>query len=154
MLSPSRDSALTDGYCCPRCLSSNHQFVLQQGRSLHQCKACRHQTSLSAGTILDSTKLPLQTWFLAIYLISRTKTVLSALALKRHLGINHCTAWLIHQKPMHAMAREAAAEPLHGDVLIDDSYLGRRAAWPLQPRLSQQGTVRGGGVAERGRVSA
>jgi len=55
---------------------------------------------------------------------------------------------------MHAMAREAAAEPLHGDVLIDDSYLGRRAAWPLQPRLSQQSTVRGGGVAERGRVSA
>jgi hypothetical protein len=59
---------------------------------------------LTAGTVLDSTKLPLRTWFLAIYLISQDKTGLSSLALMRHLGTSYRTAWLVHHKLMAAMA--------------------------------------------------
>jgi hypothetical protein len=68
-----------------------------------QCNACRHQTSLIAGTVFQGTKLPLTVWFLAIYLISQAKTGLSALALKRYLGVSYPTAWLIHHKLMRAM---------------------------------------------------
>ncbi len=53
---------------------------------------------------MQGTRLPLTTWFLAIYLISQAKTGLSALALKRHLGVSYPTAWLIHHKLMQAMA--------------------------------------------------
>ena len=59
-----------------------------------QCNACRHQTSLIAGTVLQGTKLALTVWFLAIYLVSQAKTGLSALALKRQLGVSYPTAWL------------------------------------------------------------
>ena len=113
-----------EGFRCPRCSDTGHYRVHQQGRSLFQCRACRHQTSLTAGTVMDSTKLPLRTWFLAIYLISQAKTGLSSLSLKRSLGVNYRTAWLVHHKLMAAMAQADAAQPLRGDVQIDDAYLG------------------------------
>ena len=53
---------------------------------------------------MEHTKLPLTTWFLAIYLISQAKTSLSSLALKRQLGVSHPTAWLLHHKINRAMA--------------------------------------------------
>ena len=112
------------GFRCPRCGEGAHCLTRHEGRQLFQCHACRRQTSLTAGTMMDSSKLPLRTWFLAMYLISQAKTGLSALALKRDLGVNYRTAWLVHQKIMGAMARSDAALSLSGDVQVDDAYLG------------------------------
>jgi len=61
-------------------------------KKLFQCNACRHQTSLIAETVFQSAKLPLTTLFLAIYLISQAKTGLSALSLKRQLGVSQAQA--------------------------------------------------------------
>jgi transposase-like protein len=113
-----------EGFRCPRCASSEHYVVGHGARHLFQCRGCRHQTSLTAGTLMDSTKLPLTTWFLAIYLISQDKTGLSALALKRHLGTTYRTAWLIHQKLMKTMAMRDSEQPLSGLIQLDDAYLG------------------------------
>lgn len=113
-----------DGFRCPRCDSAKHCRVVHGVRRLFQCQACRHQTSLTAGTVMDSTKLPLRIWFLAIFLISQDKTGLSSLALKRHLGVSYRTAWLVHQKVMATMAKQDALQPLDGNVQLDDAYLG------------------------------
>jgi hypothetical protein len=91
---------------------------------LFQCQACRHQTSLIAGTVMQGTKLTLTVWFLAIYLISQAKTGLSALALMRQLGVSYPTAWLIHHKLMQAMAEREERYVLEGQVQVDDAYLG------------------------------
>lgn len=80
---------------------------------MFQCQACRHQTSPIAGTVMQGTKLPLMTWFL-IYLISQAKPGLSALALKRHLGVSYPAAWLIHHKLMQVMAERAVRSVLDG----------------------------------------
>lgn len=112
------------GFRCPRCASAEHYVVGHGARKLFQCRGCRHQTSLTAGTLMDSTKLPLRTWFLAIYLISQDKTGLSALALKRHLGTSYRTAWLIHHKLMKTMTVRDSEQPLSGLVQVDDAYLG------------------------------
>ena len=74
-------------------------------RKRYQCKNCRHQTTLTAGTIFEAAKLALTVWFQAIYLISQAKTGLSALALKRQLGVSYPTAWMIHHKLIHTMQR-------------------------------------------------
>lgn len=112
------------GFHCPKCDRTEH-CVLQGGaRRVFQCHACRHQTSLIAGTVFHGTKLPLTIWFLAIYLISQAKTGLSALALKRHLGVSYPTAWLIHHKLMQAMAEREDRYVLEGQVQVDDAYLG------------------------------
>ncbi len=78
-----------DGFRCPRCLTAAHYVVGHGARKLLQCQDCRHQTSLTAGTLMDSTKLPLRTWSLAMFLISQDKTGLSSLALKRQLGTSY-----------------------------------------------------------------
>ena len=113
-----------NGFCCPRCGQAAH-YVLRDGvRKVFQCNACRHQASLIAGTMFQGTKLPLTTWFLAIYLISQAKTGLSALALKRQLGVSYPTAWLIHHKLMQVMADREARYLLEGKIQVDDAYLG------------------------------
>lgn len=112
-----------NGFRCPRRGESAHCRTGPSGR-LYQCNACHHQASLIAGTLFASTKLPLTTWFLAIYLISQSKTGLSSLALKRQLGVSYPTAWLVHHKIMDAMAQRDGTQRLQGSVQLDDAYLG------------------------------
>jgi hypothetical protein len=77
---------------------------------------------------MEHTKLPLTTWFLAIYLISHAKTGLSSLTLKRQLGVSYPTAWLMHQKINQAMAQRDSTHRLNGSVQLDDAYLGGERA--------------------------
>ena len=117
-----------NGFVCPRCAGSAHCVLFSLGRPLFQCHACHRQTSLTAGTLFGSTKLPLTKWFLAIYFISQSKTGMSALGLKRHIGVSYPTAWLMHHKIMTAMAAREAKHRLSGTVQIDDAYLGGERA--------------------------
>lgn len=112
------------GFCCPRCGALAHCVLRGGSHKVFQCNACRHQTSLIAGTVFQGTKLGLSVWFLAIYLISQAKTGLSALALKRQLGVSYPSAWLMHHKLMQAMAEREAHYVLAGQVQVDDAYLG------------------------------
>lgn len=116
------------GWRCPSCGCERHYRLRRGAHGLLQCRACRHQASLTAGTLLDNTKLPLTTWFLALYLISQAKTGLSSLALKRQLGVSYPTAWLMHQKILAAMGRRDAQHRLDGTVQLDDAYLGGERA--------------------------
>ena len=89
-----------------------------------QCAACRYQVSLTAGTILHNTKTPLTVWFWAAYLTVTDKRGMSALLLQRQLGLRRYeTAWMLLHKLRRAMVN-AAREPLHGDVEIDDTWIG------------------------------
>lgn len=112
------------GFRCPRCQGAAYSRVQRRTHALFQCRACRHQTSLIAGTVMQGTKLPLTVWFLAIYLISQAKTGLSALALSRQLGVSYPTAWLMHHKLMQAMLEREQRYRLAGHVQLDDAYLG------------------------------
>jgi hypothetical protein len=113
-----------DGFRCPRCAVADHCVVGHGARKLFQCYGCRLQTSLTAGSLMEHTKLPLVTWFLAIYLISQAKTGLSSLALKRQLGVSYPTAWLLQQKISRAMGQQDSIHRLGGKVQLDDAYLG------------------------------
>jgi hypothetical protein len=90
----------------------------------YQCRAFGHQATLTAGTIMQATKLPLTTWFLASYLIGQAKTGISSLELSRHLGVNYDTAWLLHNKILRAMTEREEAYVLRGKIQLDDAYLG------------------------------
>ena len=80
------------GFVCPCCAHTGHSVFKVGSHKMFQCQDCRHQTSLIAGTLFQSTKLPLTVWFLAIYLICQAKTGLSSLALKRYLNVSYPTA--------------------------------------------------------------
>ena len=117
-----------EGFRCPRCGQAEHSVLHVGVHKTCQCRDCRLQTSLIAGTLFQSTHLPLTVWFLAIYLVGQAKTGLSALALKRQLGVSYPTAWLIQQKLMQAMAERDAQYRLDGQVQVDDAYLGGELA--------------------------
>ena len=89
-----------------------------------RCVACRYQVSLTAGTILHHTKMPLAVWFWAAYLMTTDKRGISALLLQRQLGLRRYeTAWMLLHKLRRAMVN-VAREPLHGEVEIDDTWVG------------------------------
>jgi len=113
-----------NGFACPRCGEAAYYVLRDGARNVFQCNACRHQASLIAGTVFQGTKLPLTIWFLAIYRISQAKTGLSALGLKRQLGVSYPTAWLMHHKLMQVMAEREERYVLEGTVQVDDAYLG------------------------------
>jgi transposase-like protein len=110
------------GFVCPEC--SSKSYCTLKSRALYQCNRCHHQTSLTSRTLFSGTKLPLTTWFLAIYLLTQSKTGLSALALKRQLGVSYNTAWSVKHKIMQAMKERDDQKPLSGFVQIDDVYWG------------------------------
>ncbi len=112
------------GFRCPACHGRRRSRFRREGRVYYQCRGCRHQTTLTSGTLFAHTKLPLTTWMLALYLLTSTKTNLSALELKRHLGVNYKAAWRIKHKVMQAMTEREAARRLDGFVQMDDAYLG------------------------------
>jgi transposase-like protein len=95
-----------------------------QHPAMVQCRACRHQASLTAGTIFHATKLPLTTWFLAMWLVVTAKNGISSVELGRRLGIKQTHAWSLKQKLMHVMAERDGAKRLDGRVEMDDAYLG------------------------------
>ena len=111
-----------NGFICPKCGGREHCVLAQ--RVLYQCNACRRQTSLTAGTIFDSTKLPLTTWFRAMYLITQTKQGISSIELGRRLGVTQTTAWKIKTKLAEVMRIAGEAERLDGRIEMDDAYLG------------------------------
>lgn len=70
------------------------------------------------------TKLPLAQWFLAMYLLAQSKNGISAMELRRHLGIRYPTAWLLKQKLMQTIRERDDDMPLSGAVQVDDAFWG------------------------------
>src|SRR5918997_5796386 len=112
-----------EGLTCAAC--GGRGFCELRTRKVFQCNRCKRQVSLTAGTVFQDTKLPLVTWFAAIYHLAQGKGGISSVELGRRLGVKQATAWLMKHKLRRAMtAREAARPKLEGRVEIDDAYLG------------------------------
>ena len=109
-----------DGYRCPRCGESKHYHI--EDRGLYQCVACKHQASLTAGTVMHKTRTPLVKWFWAIYLLSTDKRGHSALALSRKLDIGIKCAWTMQHKIRNAMGARDAEYQLAGLIQVDDAF--------------------------------
>ena len=112
-----------EGYRCPRC--GHDRYYFHRTRHLYECKACRYQASLTAGTIFHRTRTPLRKWFWMIFMIARPKSGISMLSLQRMLKIkNYKTVWMMGHKIRKAMADRDVHYKLAGLVEMDDSYFG------------------------------
>lgn len=113
-----------EGFECPDCGGKAHCVVKRGTRKLFQCDACRKQTSVRAGTIFASSKLPLRVWFKAMYHLTQSKQGISGLELSRRLGITYNAAWKLKHKLAQVMLERNAKKRLKGKVQMDDAYLG------------------------------
>lgn len=111
----------SQGFVCPAC--GGHTGWVTH-RKTHYCGLCQHQSSVTAGTILHKSHLPLRSWFLGMWLMCTQKTGLSAKGLERELGLgSYKTAWLMLQKLRQAMVR-IGQDTLTGTVEVDETYVG------------------------------
>ena len=111
-----------NGFVCPR--RDHTGYLRLRSRALYQCRGCLDEVSLTAGTVPGRTKLPLRTWFRAMYQLTQTKNVISSLELSRQLGVSYNSAWSVKHKLMQVMKERDDTRPLGGWVQLDDAYLG------------------------------
>jgi transposase-like protein len=111
-----------DGFRCPKCGHAEHFSI--KSRNLYQCKACNHQASVTAGTIMDKTRTPLTKWFTAIYLLAGDKRGASALGVGKAIGVSYFTAWTMCQKIRHAMGERDERYRMSGTVEMDEAFFG------------------------------
>lgn len=144
-----RTTRWPDGFVCPRCRHRASSFL--GTRRLEQCSRCRYQSSVTAGTVLHRTKVPLRTWFWAIFFLARHKQGISALQLQKDTGLgSYETAWLLLHKLRSGLAAGLGAS-LQGVVEADDTYVGGHEPGRRGGRQAGTKTIVAGAVERRSR---
>ena len=141
-----------DGFICPRCGCREYSEI--RSRHLYQCKSCRYQASLTAGTVFHKTHMPLQKWFWAVFLVAHDKGGCSAVRLSQQLNTRLETAWLMLHKIRAAMGQRESQYQLGGLVKLDDAFFGNREREGSSGRdgKSQRGSGRFGDRSRESRL--
>jgi transposase-like protein len=138
-----------DGVRCIRC--GSEKISRNYKRNQFECTPCGYHFSVTAGTIFHDSHLPLRKWFIATYLICESKKGISALQLKRVLGVAYKTAWYLCHRIREAV-KDADTTMLgldSGLVEVDESYVGGKVKWMHEKDKKRRGVVWG---ARRGKA--
>lgn len=115
-----------DGYVCPKC-GSIHKGIYHQkyNHRFMYCNNCKSEFSALKGTIFENTHLDLRMWLYAMNLVLVSRKGISALQLKRELGMgSYQSAWRMLQQIRKAMEKEEYKETFEAVVEIDETYVG------------------------------
>jgi transposase-like protein len=121
------------GPICPHCGVVNEATMVggkAARKGCYQCNACREQFSVTVGTVFESSKVPLNKWLLATYLMSSSKKGISAHQLHRTLGVTYKTAWFMAHRIREAM-NPSEPSPIGGAgkvVEVDETFIGGKEA--------------------------
>ena len=110
-----------DGFVCPAC-GNARAAALRSRAYTYECYGCGRQTSITAGTAMHRTRLPLTAWFWAAHLMSTHSNGMSARQLEDQLGLTYRTVWLLAQKLRRSMV-DPDREPLEGGVEVDQAEI-------------------------------
>ena len=114
-----------DGFCCPHC-GHGKGWELATKAYTWECAGCGKQTSVTAGTVMHGSKLPLTVWFWAVYLMATHAGGIAALQLQKQLALgSYKSAWLLCGKLRRAMVAPGRS-PLSGLVEIDETAIPHR----------------------------
>lgn len=114
-----------NGKFCPLCGNADEKKIgTLTGTNTHKCYACRKRFSIKVGTIFQDTKLPLRTWFAAIWMITNHPKGIASTTLATDLGITQKSAWFVLHRLRHAARTDSFNAPLSGEVEIDETFMG------------------------------
>jgi transposase-like protein len=124
-----------DGPVCPHCGNLDQEKIAKgEGKTtrpgLYYCAACNGQFTVTVGTVMERSKIPLSKWLFAMHLMGASKKGISALQLQRMLGVTYKTAWFLCHRIREAMAMPASG-PLGGSgkiVEADETWIGGKEA--------------------------
>lgn len=123
------DNRFGQGHTCTKC-EKESRWTRVTNEKAFACQWCGHHLYPMAGTIFQSSSTPLQMWFYAIFLFSKTRNGVSAKEIQRQLGVTYKTAWRIGHKIREYMASVDGENMLGGEgkiVEADELYLGGKA---------------------------
>lgn len=116
-----KESREKEGVVCKNCRSVNHWWL--KAKSQWQCTQCDFRTTLRSGTIMESSKLPVRTWYLAMAFMCSTKKGLSACELQRQLGHSrYGTIWRLMHKIRTSMGNRESDYLLRGEIEFDEGF--------------------------------
>ncbi len=123
-----------DGPICPHCGNLDRERIAKgQGKAhrpgLYYCAACNGQFTVTIGTVMERSKIPLSKWLLAMHLMAASKKGMSALQLQRMLGVTYKSAWFLCHRIREAMV-PSNPSPVGGDnkaIEADETYVGGKA---------------------------
>lgn len=127
-----------EGFCCPHCGGTEAWYT--PGHALYDCKSCRKRTSVTSGTLFHSTKLPLTSWFVAIYFCAVDKGGISATRLQAYIDVSWNTARLMLAKIRKAMGERDQMYLLQGLIELDDALIGGKTTGGKRGRGSEKKT--------------
>ncbi|HTB63140.1 MAG TPA: IS1595 family transposase [Opitutales bacterium] len=131
-----------NGVTCYHC-GNNAVWTLRGGK-LYTCKACRKQFTVRTGTVMEDSKLPLQKWAYAMYLMTVSRKGISSIQLAKELGITQKSAWFVG----HRIREACQAEGLIGGVVeADHAYFGGKEGNKHFKKRSKTSTHGGKGKA-------
>ena len=114
-----------DGRFCPHCGCLDHLPIKgRQKTGLYHCRGCQKQFSATSGTPLHKTKLPIETWMEAAFLIASSSKGISSITLATQIGVTQKSAWKIGHAIRLMMRPPADEPPLSGTVEVDDMFDG------------------------------
>jgi transposase-like protein len=109
---------------CPRC---RHEKVYRYKDGINfKCGKCRKRFTLTVGTVMENSNVPLSKWFIALYLSTSTKKGISSIQLGKQIGVTQKTAWFMLHRLRFMMA-EKKLYKLHNIVEVDETYIGGKA---------------------------
>ena len=111
------------GRFCPDCGSTNTVAVASRKPMPYRCRDCRHHFSVRKGTVMQSSKLGMQKWAIAIYMMTTGIKGTSSMKIYRELGIRQATAWFLMQRIREGFL-EGCDKPFPGPVEADETYIG------------------------------
>ncbi len=127
-----------DGVTCPFC-DGKKVYELKGKTKGYKCPKCKKLFSAIKGTIFENSPLPLQKWFVAIYLMSSHKKGISSLQLARDIGVTQTTAWFMTQRIRYAF-KNKTFDKMSGIIQADESYIGgknKNRSWGKKVAQSQ-----------------
>jgi transposase-like protein len=110
-----------NGVACPRCGCIEPSYI--STRKIWKCKGCRKQFSVKVGTIFEDSKLGLDKWLTAVWIVVNAKNGVSSCEIARSLGVKQDTAWHMMHRIRTAM-EVGTFERLEGEVECDETAIG------------------------------
>jgi len=112
---------------CPVCGSLNTKTVPNEKPMPYHCGDCRKYFSVKTGTVMQSSKIGLQKWVIAMYLMSTNLKGVSSMKLHRDLGVTQKTAWFMAQKIREGWNEGQDHDKMDGIVEVDETYIGGKS---------------------------
>jgi transposase-like protein len=137
------------GITCKKCQRVTNHYRAASRRS-YECAFCGNHVHPTAGTILHKSPTPLRSWFYAVFLMSTTRTGISAKQLQRELGVTYKTAWRIFSQVRKLMAQDGGS--LFGAIEADETYVGGKHTGK-RGRGAEGKTIVAGIVERKGKAS-